>query len=191
MGNVLSAKGQYVATSNLLNATVSNGNAYLAAGYDGLVILNVSKTNAPQLASQLDLGYVSNVAVLNKTAFCLTNEGLKTVDISNPSKPALIATADFTSLPQAIVLKNKTAFISDWNNGLVIADISDVKNVRLVTQFSITNAKTIALSPNGKMIAVVSDETDVVLVNVSNATPNRVSSLNGLNFKDAVFINDL
>lgn len=187
MGNVLSkTTNQYATDSQILNATSVNDYAYLSAGYDGLMVLDVKKNST----IKLDLGYVADTVVIGQTLLVLTDNGLKTVDISTPSTPTVQASADFISLPQGIVVKNKTAYIADWDKGLIVADISKPEKITEISTLAVTNAKTISLSPNGKIIAVVSDETDVLLFDISKPTPNKLGNLIGTNFKNTAFITD-
>jgi hypothetical protein len=194
MNNNFGLLSSYENNTTFLNATVTGNTAYLAAGEQGLIILDVSNSKSPKLISNTGtFGYVSSLALSGKNLIITNeNEGLKVVDVSNPKLPKEISKLDLAGSPQEIALAGSMAFASDFENGLVVVDISDPTNLKVVSSLPISHAKTIALSADNKLAIIISDETDVIVVDISDTKkPKQVGSLTlDGNLHDAAFISN-
>ncbi len=194
MNNNFTSLGSYDGGTTFLDSAVAGNTAYLAAGEQGLMILDVSNSNSPKWISTIaTVGDVSSLALSGKNVIIANqNEGLKVVDVSNPKSPKEVSKLDLVGSPQAIAIAGNTAFVSDFENGLFIVDISDTENLKIIGSLPISHAKTIALSADNKLAIIIGDETDVIVVDISDVKkPKQVGSLTlDGNLHDAAFISN-
>jgi hypothetical protein len=66
--NNLTSLGNYNFDSSAFNIALSNNVAYVAAGDNGLLLLNVSNPSKPTLLGSFATNYVTDVAVTGSTA---------------------------------------------------------------------------------------------------------------------------
>lgn len=130
------------------------------------------------------------VALSGSLAYLAAN-GLKIVNVSNPSSPTLTGSLTFSSSPfephpYSIVVSGNRAYIGDYNYGFRIVDISNPASPTLVSQLSIDpyNSGKLAVFGNyaylttafGLRIIDISNETSPALaalyVNTINTTGN-------------------
>ena len=140
----ITSLGNYQFKSNYLNnAVVQNGIAYLAAGEQGVFLIDVKNPSTPKLLQQLDIsGYVYDVVIVGKTAFLASeNEGLKIVDVSTPTQSKILTTfTDSIVNLQTIAVANNMAYLADWENGLFIVDVSNITSPNLLATLPISSA---------------------------------------------------
>ncbi|GAB1540755.1 hypothetical protein NUACC21_34240 [Scytonema sp. NUACC21] len=131
--------GSYNLDGYGLGVTVVNGYAYVAAKEAGLQILDISDSFAPArradranpiLKGSYTVRDVTNdaqdVAVRGNYAYVTDgNNGLRIVDISDPTNPILKATFDTSSYASNVALAGKYAYVTDFKAGLQILDISN------------------------------------------------------------------
>lgn len=166
---------------NLNNAVIQNGIAYLAAGEQGLMLIDVKTPNNPKLLKQLDtLGYVYDVAIVGKTAFLASeNDGLKIVDVSTPTEPKILTTfTDSIANLQNIAVAKNIAYLADWENGLHIVDVRNIAAPILLETLPIPDANSVILTPDNSLAFVLSHASDLTLIDVKN--PNAPITLKTL-----------
>jgi hypothetical protein len=107
---------------------------------DGLVIINISDPYNPQnIESFYDGGILMAVDVVESVVF-LANQisGLEVIDISNPLSPVKIDS--YAGSVYDVQVKGEIAYITDWNNGLIILNVSNPSNITFISQFPISGA---------------------------------------------------
>lgn len=109
------------------DVSVSQGYAYLAAGWGGLIVVDVRDPARPAAVGQLEGAYsVGGLALEGSTAYLATGEaGLLIVDVSNPSAPALLGSLDTPGSAEAVAVAGSTAFLAAREGGLWFVDVSD------------------------------------------------------------------
>jgi len=110
---------------------------------NGLVILDVSKPEAPALVSRLYCeGNGWDVDVWGHYAF-LADElaGLQIIDVSDPCRPSVVARYDTPGRTSAVTVVDGYAYLADGpggDSGLVILDVSKPADPRLVAHYIAT-----------------------------------------------------
>ncbi len=105
---------------------VAGGYAYVADGYSGLSIVDISDPASPVSAGNYDTpGYAEGVFVSGNYAYVADGgEGLRIVDISDPANP--IEVSYYTSYyAGSVFVSGNYAYVADGYGGLRIVDISD------------------------------------------------------------------
>jgi len=104
--------------------------AYVALGYGGLYIFDVSSPNEPVLTGQYNTPVLAaNLFVQGGLAFIADLDGgLLIIDVSNPSNPVLAGTYDTPSFAHDVFVENDLAYVANWASGLQIIDVSDPAN---------------------------------------------------------------
>jgi len=134
--------------------------AYIIADA-GLVTVNIDKPLAPKLESVLPLNNGHSLAQQFRYLFVTDADGLKVVDITDPSKP-LITPNNTVSLAQArrLHLARTFAYVASGSDGLTIVDIKNPEAMKLVESFkdglSDSYDVTVA-STNASLFAYVAD----------------------------------
>lgn len=135
-----------------------NNTAYLASQWDGLICVDVSSKYNPEKIGEVDLsanthtGRFEGLEVKNNYAYLVSaakkkdlstndligNPGLRIIDISNPTAPSKVSS--LTTTPEGIIDvtiddKGKYAYMASVLAGLIIVDIRDKTNPRIVGTF--------------------------------------------------------
>lgn len=118
--------GIYQSTAYLEAVTVVNGLAYLAAGADGLEIVNVTNPAAPARSSHLlTPGASKAIAVDGAFAYLAADqEGLQVVDIQDAAAPALAGSYAYAAIGSALTVSSGHAFVAGKDQNLVMVDVS-------------------------------------------------------------------
>ena len=103
--------------------------AYLADQYGGLVIIDIADPTKPQLigSSTEELTSARDVAVKERHAFLADENGLRIMDISNPSEPRFMWKDDEWTYDDNIDLQNCTS-ISVAGNYVYVVGQDPIKN---------------------------------------------------------------
>ncbi|NHJ31404.1 MAG: hypothetical protein FK732_00935, partial [Asgard group archaeon] len=103
--------------------------AFVANGYEGLEILNISNPNKPEKISNFrTVGNATEVFIRDNQAIVIAISYLAIVDISDPYQPREIGRIDQSDLDgwiKAVDMRNNLLHIITAANGLFIFDISN------------------------------------------------------------------
>jgi hypothetical protein len=103
--------------------SVQGARAYLAAGYSGLIILDLSQLRKPSVIGRLETSDALRVVVRGAIAYLADGQGgLKVVDVGDPSNPTLIAT--HYGYVGSVALMNDTALLGQGGSGLEVVDVT-------------------------------------------------------------------
>lgn len=130
---------EYIGTQKTLkealDVAILDKFAYVADDKRGITIVQVEDKNSPRIVRNIPTrGAVTRVIVAQKLLFAAVNRKLlKVYDLSNPSEPKEIGSVDVGDTIHDIFLdmSRKLAFISADERGLVIIDLSDIKNIKI------------------------------------------------------------
>ncbi len=111
---------------NVSDIFVDASRAYVAAGTDGVQVVDVSDVNNPRRIGHWDSPGSAEGLAVDGTLLYLADGpfGLQLVDLSDPASPAPIASAFDTKFAFDVVIQKPYAFIAGADAGLLIADIS-------------------------------------------------------------------
>ncbi|MEO5802118.1 MAG: hypothetical protein ABIR24_01205 [Verrucomicrobiota bacterium] len=155
-GKLTGAMHSYMAGTNLY-----------VVGKNGLFVLGLSNTElvAPKLLAELsdNLKNPRAISVQFRYAFVTDDDGLKVIDISEPTKPRLIPSA-FVPLKNAqrFYLARTYAYVANGAEGLAIIDIENSEKPKLVEIFNaegaLNDTRAVQIgSVSASMFALVAD----------------------------------
>jgi hypothetical protein len=134
--------------------------AYIVADA-GLVVLNLDQPLQPQLVDVVPLNRGHSVALQFRYLFVTDADGLKTVDVTNPEAPALVAD---NTIPlgeaRRLHLARTYAYVAAGRDGVAIVDITRPDRMRLLQTFNegMVDAHDVAVgSTNASLFAYVAD----------------------------------
>ncbi|MFU8763004.1 MAG: hypothetical protein ACNA7T_00670 [Haliea sp.] len=134
--------------------------AYIVADA-GLVVLNLDQPLQPRLVEVVPLNRGHSVALQFRYLFVTDADGLKTIDVTNPEAPALVAD-NTIPLGQArrLHLARTYAYVAAGRDGVAIVDITRPDRMRLLQTFrdGLVDAHDVAVgSTNASLFAYVAD----------------------------------
>lgn len=118
----------------IYDLALDNHLAFIANGYQGLVIVDVRDPDGPQVLSNLNLpGRCFRVAVRDQLAFVAAVEGgVHVVDVGDPRQPRLLASLNPTHKVFAVCVSGNFLLLSGGPEGLYVIDIADPTSPRLL-----------------------------------------------------------
>ena len=154
--------------------------AYVADGYAGLQVIDVSNIMEVQIIGSLDTPYYAMSVVLSSdglTAFIADGDsGIQIVDISIPISPQVISSIDTLGFASDIVLsadENKI-YVADGYSGIQIIDIAEGKIIQTIDTSEY--ASHITLSADG-MKVYVEEGNRLQIVDISNVSSARITGV--------------
>ncbi len=121
---------------------ISENAAYLATNQQGVVILDVSNPDNPQLIHRIEIPSVCCKLLLqDDVLFVKLEEHLRIYNVSNLENPGLICEMEHPgSWGLGLVLSDDMLFISSWECGLQIFDVSDLEHPVRIGRYSSNKA---------------------------------------------------
>jgi hypothetical protein len=112
------------------DVAISGDYAYLADGFSGLQVINVSDPSHPFLAGNYTNGnFAAHVVVRGNYAYMADPyHGLQVLDISNPSIPAYVGRAGVIPSAHCIAVNENGVFVADANSGLQVFNVNDASH---------------------------------------------------------------
>ncbi len=156
--------------------------AYLAAGTNGLVILNIADlSHISEVGSYETTPNVLGLDVQDTLAFLACDDGsVQAVSIKDNANPFLISNLAISGYAYRIALAGHRAYVADGTKGLRILDVSDPKNMKEIGFFvsdSVTsNVKFINLQVLGSYVLVLDANFGMRMFDVSDPqNPSQVA----------------
>jgi hypothetical protein len=114
-------------TNGVEDVAVAGDYAFVARGWDGLMIIDISDPTNPTLAGSVSTpgsGISYAVALSGDHAYIAAySEGLVVCDISNPASPSVAGSYDTPGSAYYISISGDYAYVADVNAGLQVIDI--------------------------------------------------------------------
>ncbi|MDP8238840.1 MAG: choice-of-anchor D domain-containing protein [Candidatus Hatepunaea meridiana] len=109
------------------DVVVSGDYVCAAVGENGLVVIDISDPDNPNIVGSFDTpGIANGVTLIGEHAYIGDGEnGLLVINVSDPENPDLVYSKDTPGFTTNIVVHGDYAFAADGNNGLIIFDVSD------------------------------------------------------------------
>ncbi len=129
--------GLFDTSSIVVDMHVVGDLAYIADGYAGLTIANVSDPAAPVFVGGLDTSDLAlDVQVVDTLAYVANGRhGLDIIDVSDPAFPAKVGGLDTTGEARELQVVDALVYIATQWGGLQIVDVSDPTAPTLVSRF--------------------------------------------------------
>ena len=111
---------------NVSDIVVGDSRAYVAAGTDGVHIVDLTDVSNPRSIGQWDSPGSAEGLAVNGTLLALADGpfGLQLVDVSDPASPAPISSVFDTNFAFDVSISGPHAFIAGADAGLLVANIS-------------------------------------------------------------------
>jgi hypothetical protein len=183
---------------------VVGGTAFVANGYSGtggrLTIVNVTDPTSPVLLkSQTIMGDATDIEVVENLAFVTTSyKGFAVYNVSNPTSPVILAQyigelASDTDMGDLEIIGD-LAFLSYWDYNLKVLNISDLSDIRVVSEFNeSTDAFSVHIDADRNLAFLCDLELGLLLLDIQDPTrltevaryfdggkPNRVEVVGNL-----------
>jgi hypothetical protein len=108
------------------SVAVRGRTAFVAAGAQGLQVVDFTSVLAPQIAGAAALPSTAlRVAVSGTRAYVLTYDALHVIDVSVPASPTLLGTISVGGSGMDLAVRGTTAYITRSWGGLMIVDASN------------------------------------------------------------------
>ncbi|MCP4111095.1 MAG: hypothetical protein GY749_37145 [Desulfobacteraceae bacterium] len=162
--------------------TVADTVAYVADGFSGLQVIDVTKLAPFPIISHVQTFRAYDVKVSGSIAYVAHREGLQVVNVSDPNNPSIISSVDIPYCSGIEVSDNITYMLSH-DGGFHIVDVSDPTNPTIIgnvdrqTQMSSYGlSRPVTLS--GTTIYIADYENGLQVIDVSDPTnPIFISSV--------------
>ena len=161
--------GDVVLVDVINEIAIAGDHAYLANGFDGLTVVDISDpTNPTVVGGCATFGTVTSVAVDGDHAYVVDiDSGLSVMDISDPTDPSIIGSYS-TYYAAGIAVAGNHAYVADLSYGLWVIDISDPTTPSLAGTYSLSGATGIELA--GDCAYVARGESGLYVVDISDPT---------------------
>ncbi len=141
---------------------VLSGDLALIPASAGLVILDVSSPVAPTLIGKENSESAGNVAVAGTTAYVTWGlHGFRTVDVSDPTHPAVLGSTQDVFWPQSVAVVGDHAVTVSFLGDLQVVDVSDPATPSMVSTLKVS-ANGLAVAAVGSLVLVPADGLVVV-----------------------------
>lgn len=154
--------------------------AFVADGFDGINIYNISNPANIQLVTKYNNGGTYyDVKVRGNYAFMARGyEGVEIVNISDIMHIQFVsAYKDAYNNSQSIELWDNHLLVADRFDGLEILDISDINNPRKIGQYSDAYNRAVDVEVLGSLAVVADREGGAEIINMSDPTnPSKIAS---------------
>lgn len=172
----------YSAGASSQAVAFADGYVYIAAGPDGLLIVDVSQENNPKRLATFDTrGWASDVAVSDTHAFVADGSGgLAILDVRDPFQPRFVATYPVPGNAFYVTVERNLAFVGAGNAGLILLDIQSPANPRRLGAY--TPVGSVAQVAIAGHYAHIATSLGLEVIDVSNpAHPRRVGGNTAFN----------
>lgn len=146
--------------------------AYIALGYAGLVMYDISNPTNPKFLGQYvdqEGDGIDEVIVIGKFAFVVGGAyGLKVIDLSSPKNPKFILDYSEVEYLSNIEVHGDYIFGSQWWEFLQVIDISNPKNPHLVNSYTKIHESAISkIRINNNLLYLVGSQ-GIEILDISN-----------------------
>jgi hypothetical protein len=146
--------------------------AYIADLIKGLVVIDISDLNDPELVAELETPTLTHNLVIDQNYAYVMGypNGLYIINISDPTDPTLISYYETPGEALSVVVAENKAYLADGYEGLHIVDITDKGNPVLLGTYDTDNSsgyiKRLAIS--GSYIYCATYATGLQVVDISD-----------------------
>jgi hypothetical protein len=126
--------GVYTLGGRAIGVAVSGTYAYVADGYSGLLVIDITNPASPQIVGNADTpGNSTGVAVSGTYAYVSDYDyGLQVIDITNPASPQIVGSVDTPGGTLGVAVSGTHAYVADWDYGLQVIDITNPASPQIV-----------------------------------------------------------
>ncbi len=193
LSDVKELKKSYPLSSAPNGLFVSNGNAYIADGDSGFVIIEDVDGDGIKYTYSVQ-GYVRDVYVRGNYAYVgvgqsfsipSTQKGLLIYDVSDPANATIVGECHDLNNNNIrdVKVKGDYAYVTDYGAGFAIIDVKDPRNPNLVSEWTESGCSAERLFVSGDYVYLADMSKGLTIINVSDKKhPSKVydRNFNGL-----------
>jgi len=134
----------------------ARGLLYVADWFEGVQIVDARNPRQMRLlgTQAIPAGWVVDVVAQDKTCYsCIIDYGLLVIDVQDPARPRIIGENRQIESPEGGEVQGDYLFVSDFNNALVVLDISRRDKPQVRTSVRTGAAKGMAIEKNRLWLA--------------------------------------
>lgn len=149
----------------------------------GISAINVSTPSSPVTSSFLAAlpsasGSAFTPFYLNgKVYVAYGTAGLRIIDVSTPSNPTLLGTADLGGDSRDVVVSGNYAYVAARDSGVYVVDVTDASNPVKLKTIITPRARGIAIS--GTIVYVAASDSGMGLIDITNSATADVVAYTG------------
>jgi len=175
----------------VLGITVRGNYVYVAAGNEGLRVVDVSDPHNPlEVGFYNTPGYAWDVFVSGSFAYVADGEtGLQVIDVTTAYAPQFKGALDTPGTAMDVVISGSTAYVADEDQGLRVLDVSNPAAPTEVGFFK-TASRAVGLAFSGAYVYVADDAAGLRIIDAANrSAPKEIGALDTPGNAYAVDIN--
>jgi len=154
---------QYYYPHNCRGVALAGRHGYVVCEQLGLASWQLDTFPPLQIGSLNTSGNARGIAVQDSYAYVADGRnGLVVIDVSNPARPALVATVQLSGYANAVAVRDTLAFLGCGTGGIAVVGIADPSNPRLITQLKTPYA--MGLYPIGRFLFACDRDMGLVVV---------------------------
>jgi len=164
---------------NAHDVKIIGNKAYVAAGYAGLQIINISDPYDPELIDQIDTPvYAIRLYIYAGKAFIADGFGGLVIINLESEIPYIIASLSTGGDGLGVTVNNNIVLLADGKKGLQIIDISTIDSPEIIANYKTTGLASNAIIRNDLAYVTASDD-GLIILNITNPnSPEKVGSIN-------------
>lgn len=161
--------GSYDTPGNAFGVDVVNGKAYVADGWGGIQVVDVSAAGKMTLLAAIKTqGWVYGTAVSKDTVLAADAfMGLRAFNAKNVKSVVEAGSYDlYSNHCVKVIVTGSRAVVADKNHGILLLDISNPKNINLLSSFGSMNFS-MDVCVSGNYAYIAADQAGLKIVDIS------------------------
>jgi hypothetical protein len=153
------------------DVVLAGDHAYVADGYYGLIVMDISDPSVPTLAGDYNTtGQARGVTVEGDYAYVAGDvSGLQIIDITDPANPSQTGACDTPGTAYAVAVAGNHAYVADKDFGLQVVDISNPASPSIVGNYD-TSGFAYDVEIAGDHAYVADQNSDLQVIDITDPT---------------------
>jgi len=152
------------------DVTISGNYAYVADGYSGLQVIDISNPTLPVIAGSVGTpDYARGATISGNYAYVADGySGLQVIDISNPTLPVIAGSVNTLGYAYGVTISGNYAYVVDRNSGLQVIDISDPTLPVIAGSVATPGGYAYGVTISGNYAYVADGDSGLQVIDISN-----------------------
>jgi hypothetical protein len=172
--------GSYYDDQNVNGVYSSGDQVFISEARNGFKILNITNLECTEIFHFHDSVSYQDFFVLNNLLYTVSEKGITIFDISDLSNIVKVGEKAIGA-SYGFVIKNMFVYVSSWELGLQILDVSDPDNIEVIAQYT-DGGKSFNIDVKNNLVFVADVEDGIEIIQVSDNNETSSSSTPGFKF---------